>query len=109
MPVLLCVSLAMFWVLNYFDALSTYIIVTKHGARCEKNPFARWFITRFGAGKGIIYLKCIVIILTPLIVYAYILSAPDVLLILQILNAMYAGVVYHNLKIVRPIMGCFVK
>jgi len=107
MLVLLCVSLAMFWVLNYFDALSTFIIVTKHGARCEKNPFARWFITKFGAGKGIIYLKCIVILLTPLIVYAYVLSAPNVLLILQILNAVYAVVVYHNLILVKSIMGVF--
>jgi len=101
MLLLFCVSLVMFWVLNYFDALSTYLIVRRQGTRCEKNPIARWCIVRFGEGRGITYLKSIVGLLTPLIVYAYMLSPSDLLIVLQIINAVYAYVVYHNLKVLN--------
>jgi len=98
--VVLCLSIVMLWVLNYFDALTTYILVCRHGTRSERNPIARWFIRKFGAKKGLIYIKCIIVLLTPLMIYAYILSPSDLVTVLQAINILYAVVVYHNVRLV---------
>jgi len=93
-----CLSIAMLWCLNYFDALTTYILVCRSGTKREKNPIVRWFMNRFGVKKGLILAKGIIFLLAPLIIYVYIFSPIEMIIALQVLNILYAVVVYHNVR-----------
>ena len=95
-----------FLVLNYLDVLSTYKIVKKVGYKGERNPIARWLIKRYGALKGLLILKSIIIFLTPLIFWSYAESPLYLNITLGFINIVYTCVVLNNFRIYNIIIRC---
>jgi len=95
--------LFLFLLLNFFDAKTTYFVVTNCGYHGERNPFARKLIKRYGALKGILLLKSIIIIILPLMIWSYIESSVVMTNCLIIINLFYFYVVIQNYIICKKI------
>jgi hypothetical protein len=89
--------------LNVLDALTTYYIVVRQSYNSERNPLVRVFIKRFGAKKGLIMVKSIIIFLLPLIVWCYLDTPFYVCYSLLFLNFLYLFIVFNNKKICKMI------
>ena len=90
-----------FLVLNYLDVLSTYKIVKKVGYKGERNPIARWLIKRYGALKGLLILKSMIIFVTPLIFWSYAESPLYLNITLGFIDIVYLCVVLNNFRIYK--------
>ncbi|HPK41827.1 MAG TPA: DUF5658 family protein [Candidatus Cloacimonadota bacterium] len=95
------ILLILLLVLNYFDAFTTRRIVEAGSHRNERNPIARWLIKKYGVFKGIMIIKSIIILLLPLIFYAYVLSQRDTVYTLVLANAIYLFVVINNINVAK--------
>ncbi|MCL1827116.1 MAG: DUF5658 family protein [Candidatus Cloacimonetes bacterium] len=93
----------LFFLLNFIDAWTTYIIILAIGTKSEANPIARFFINQFGCLKGMIYLKSIIALLLPLIIWAYIQESVIMMITILVINATYLWVCIHNYKIILKI------
>jgi hypothetical protein len=93
------IILLVFLILNYLDAVSTLKVIKLGTYSNERNPIARYFIKRYGAFKGILYIKLVVILLIPLIIYAFVLSQRDTVYTLILIDLVYLFVVVNNFKI----------
>ena len=92
-----------FLVLNYLDVLSTYKIVKKVGYKGERNPIARWLIKRYGALKGLLILKSIIIFIIPLIFWSYAESPLYLNITLGFIDIVYLYVVLNNFRIFKKV------
>ncbi|MCK9329349.1 MAG: DUF5658 family protein [Candidatus Cloacimonetes bacterium] len=92
-----------FLYLNYVDAKTTYFVVNIIGSRGEKNPIAKYLINKFGAKKGIILIKSVIIIISPLIFMAYVESPIAISLTLLLLCLAFFFVVLNNIKVCKKI------
>ena len=97
-------SLIILLYLNYLDAKTTYFVVSKCGFKSEKNPLARLLIKKFGAKKGILILKLIIIFIIPLIIWCYFESPKSIIIVLFILNIFYLFVVVQNYKVCEKVI-----
>ena len=92
------ILIIIFAILNIFDGISTYLVVSNSSLRSERNPFARFVFKTIGLKTGIIVLKSISILIIPLY---YIFRKPsytDVSIVLSIANVLYIYVVINNYK-----------
>ena len=101
--ILFILLLKIFLLLNLFDAITTYFVVSKCGVFTEKNILVRKFIKKFGVKKGLIYIKLILIIITPAAIWCYIEHALSIIIVLTILDIFYLLVVINNYKICKYI------
>ena len=93
----------LFLLLNYFDVISTNMIVRQVGHDGERNPIARWLIKRFGTLKGLLILKSVIIPIIPLIIWSYIESSTYLNITLSFLDSLYLAVVWNNFRIIKKI------
>ncbi len=96
---LFVILLAIFYLLNFLDAHSTYLVVNNSSLMNEKNPIARFCFRIFGLLKGIICLKFITVLLLPLMISFYREEANEILLTLLIADILYVYVVLNNYRI----------
>ncbi|HOD54468.1 MAG TPA: DUF5658 family protein [Candidatus Cloacimonadota bacterium] len=101
MNIAFIVLFIMFLALNYLDAVSTLKVIQLGSFRNERNPIARWVIKKYGAFKGILMIKGVIVILIPFIIYAFIISARDTVYTLVLIDAVYLLVVMNNFKIAK--------
>lgn len=92
-----------FLILNVLDAYSTYQVISYGSYRSERNPLARWIIKKNGNLKGILLVKSAIIIIIPMIIYAYHISHKEIIYVLIGINIVYTLVVINNFKIVKRI------
>ena len=93
-----------FILLNIFDAITTFYVVSKYSYTSERNPMVRFLIKKYGIKKGLIYTKFIIIFILPLIIWSYIEHALSINIVLIILNIFYLLVVLNNYNIYRKIL-----
>lgn len=108
MTIAFIILLIMLLNLNYYDAFTTVRIVKNGSPRNERNPIARWLIKRFGTIRGIIIIKSLIVLLIPIIFYAFILSKRDTVYTLILANLIYIAVAVNNTKVAKK-MGVSLK
>ena len=103
MLILFIILLLIFIVLNYLDAKTTYFVTSRVGHKSERNPLGRFLIKKFGVLKGIVILKIFIIVILPMIVWAYTESPIKINIIMFILNVFYIFVVINNKKVCKSL------
>lgn len=93
--------LLIFALLNYLDFDSTYKVVSNLGIKREKNPIARYFMKKFGLKKGLLFIKSLLLITYPLMIYYFLNDPLDIILVLIVANIIFLFIVRNNYKIVR--------
>lgn len=84
------VLLALLVILQYYDGLTTYRLLSKGGR--ELNPVVRWFINRFGLRNGLLLVKGNIALL---ILWTTLVGIMPMGM-LAALCLLYIWVVYHN-------------
>ena len=90
--------LTYFYLLNLLDSHSTFLVVSLSSFRSERNPIARFIFKKFGLVRGIIILKSIILIITPLMIWVYVTDSFKINLTLIIANILYSVVVFNNYR-----------
>ncbi len=103
MLILFILLVLVFLILNILDAISTYKVVKRTSYMSEKNPIARFVIKKVGTIKGIMIIKSMIIVIMPMIIYAYIISKKEIIYVLIFMNILYFLVVFNNFRITRRI------
>lgn len=98
----LIVLVVAFCVLQVVDGLTTWAILEDGGR--ELNPLVAWSIEHMGRLPGIVLAKACAIAAALLIAWSAIgngASASVVMIVLLLLDALYAVIVYRNIELLR--------
>jgi len=90
----------LFFILNILDAHSTWLVTKPNNFGRERNPLARFFLKKFGVGKGILIFKGVLLTIVGLIIKR--VTAHDYFglnLVMIIGNSLFTYVVINNYKI----------
>ncbi len=101
--ILFLFMVAIFIILNIFDAHSTYKVISKTNISNEKNPVARFIFKIIGPVAGIIILKSILIPIVFLMFYYFSFRRIEMNIILIFANFFYLSVVIHNYNVVKKL------
>lgn len=101
---LLLVQLLVFFVLNILDGHSTWKVVKPNHFYREKNPIARWFLRKFGALRGIVVFKSLLLLFLGTVIAIYWKKLIRSLnLVFGVANLVFLAVVINNYLVHKKI------
>ena len=101
---LLVGQLLVFLVLNVLDGHSTWKVVTPDHYYREKNPLARWVLRKFGALRGIVLFKAVLLLILGGILTVYGKKETRSLnAMFGVANLLFLGVVINNYRVHKKI------
>lgn len=96
-----CLLMGAFILLNFLDAHSTWLVVSRAGHRSERNPLARYFIKKMGPAWGMLWLKSFLAVLIPLMIFYFMYDPINLNWIMLGADVLFWAVVWNNYRIAR--------